>query len=124
MTTERLQVRILGRDYELDTGDLTPLEANHLAGYVDQKMRDIAEKFGLADTQKIAVLAALNIAFELTRPAVASPVLTPEDDAAVQGMVAQLDRLLRHVPEAGPVEAPPENPQPASPEMPDLPSSL
>ena len=60
-----LKVKILGHDYDLDTGSLTELEANQLASYVDEKMREISEGGRIVDTQKIAVLASLNIALEL-----------------------------------------------------------
>ncbi len=62
--SDRVRVQIFGREYEMDPGGLTPLEVQSLAGFVDEKMREIAEEFGLVDTQKVAVLAAINIALD------------------------------------------------------------
>src|SRR5438094_514230 len=64
MMSDRVRVQIFGREYEMDPGGLTPLEVQSLAGFVDEKMRDIADRFAIVDTQKIAVLAAINIALD------------------------------------------------------------
>ena len=61
---DRVRVQIFGRDYEMDAGGLTPLEVQGLATFVDEKMREIAREFSLVDTQKVAVLAAINIALD------------------------------------------------------------
>lgn len=61
---ERVRVQIFGRDYEMDPGGLTPLEVQSLASFVDEKMREIAEDFSIVDTQKVAVLASINIALD------------------------------------------------------------
>ena len=62
--SDRVRVQIFGREYEMDPGGLTPLEVQSLAGFVDEKMREISADLGLVDTQKIAVLAAINIALD------------------------------------------------------------
>lgn len=96
LMNEKLRVQIYGRDYELDPGGLTPLEANRLAGYVDGKMREISTTFNIVDTQKIAVLAALNIALEMSQQQNASSkALSAPDDQAVQAMIATLDKSLK-----------------------------
>ena len=64
MVGDRVRVQIFGREYEMDPGGLTPLEVQSLAGFVDERMREISDKFGVVDTQKIAVLAAINIALD------------------------------------------------------------
>jgi cell division protein ZapA len=64
MMNDRVRVQIFNREYDMDPGGLTPLEVQSLAGFVDEKMREIAERFAIVDTQKIAVLAAVNIALD------------------------------------------------------------
>src|SRR5947207_590287 len=64
MMSDRVRVQIFGREYEMDPGGLTHLEVQSLANFVDEKMREISEKTALVDTQKIAVLAAINIALD------------------------------------------------------------
>jgi cell division protein ZapA (FtsZ GTPase activity inhibitor) len=94
LASEKLRVQIYGHDYELDPGGLTPLEASQLAAYVDRKMREIADSLGLVDTQKIAVLAALNIAFEMGSRNAAPAGLARDDETKIKAMVAVLDGLL------------------------------
>jgi cell division protein ZapA (FtsZ GTPase activity inhibitor) len=95
LVKEKLRVNIFGRQYELDPGNLTPLEASQLAGYVDQKMKEIAEKLGLVDTQKIAVLAALNIAFELgSQRKSAAGEMPPQDEAKLKSLLETLEKAL------------------------------
>ncbi|HMU96478.1 MAG TPA: cell division protein ZapA, partial [Elusimicrobiota bacterium] len=59
----------------------------------DQKMREIADKLRLVDTQKIAVLAALNIAFEMGSKK-NNPDLSPQDETRLRGLVENLEKAL------------------------------
>jgi cell division protein ZapA len=61
---DRVRVSIFGREYEMDPGGLTPLEVQSLAAFVDERMREISDRFAIVDTQKIAVLASINIALD------------------------------------------------------------
>jgi cell division protein ZapA len=54
-------VSIYGRTYHL-RGEGDPDYLVQLAAEVDQRMREIAESTGTADTLKVAILAALNVA--------------------------------------------------------------
>jgi cell division protein ZapA (FtsZ GTPase activity inhibitor) len=95
LVKEKIRVEIFGKLYELDPGNLTPLEANQLAAYVDAKMKEISEKLGLVDTQKIAVLAALNIAFEMGSKNKSSVgEMAPQDEAKLKGLVESLEKAL------------------------------
>lgn len=95
LVKDKIRVEIFGKLYELDPGSLTPLEANQLAAYVDAKMKEISEKLGLVDTQKIAVLAALNIAFEMgAKNKSAAGEMSPQDEAKVKGLLESLEKAL------------------------------
>lgn len=94
LVKDKIRVEIFGKLYELDPGNLTPLEANQLAAYVDAKMKEISEKLGLVDTQKIAVLAALNIAFEMGAKNKGSGEMSPHDEAKLKGLVESLEKAL------------------------------
>lgn len=59
-----LKVRIFDEEYSL-RGDADREYTERVAGYVDQKMREIAQSFSGRPVGKIAVLAALNITDEL-----------------------------------------------------------
>lgn len=56
-------VAIFGRTYHL-RGEEDSAYLADLAALVDQKMREAAEATGTADTLKVAILAALNLADE------------------------------------------------------------
>jgi cell division protein ZapA len=94
LVSEKVRVNIFGKEYEIDPGGLTPLEASQLASLVDQKMKEIAEKLRLVDTQKIAVLAALNIAFELGQQHKEN-ALGPAEERRIHEMMAALDKALK-----------------------------
>jgi len=58
-----LEVEIYGQRYPLRTdGDAEYVRS--LAGFVDRKMREVAESTPTVDSLKLAILAALNIADE------------------------------------------------------------
>jgi cell division protein ZapA len=58
-------VTIYGRTYQLRGGGQAHME--QLASIVDDKMREVADATGTADTLKVAILASLNIADEYLR---------------------------------------------------------
>lgn len=60
-----LKVEIFGQQYPIRASVEDEEYIRRIARYVDEKMREIDESMGLASTQKIAILAALNIADEL-----------------------------------------------------------
>ena len=61
---DRVQVQIGGRTYTL-RGNRNPDAVRELAAYVDGKMNEIATRSSTADTTRLAILAALNIASDL-----------------------------------------------------------
>lgn len=65
MYEERIPVNILGQTYEILGDPSDALYYNSLARYVEEQMRDIQKATHIVSSQKIAVLAALNIADEL-----------------------------------------------------------
>ena len=83
-------VTIFGQTYHLRGGDDGTYLAE-LAAIVDRRMREVVETTGTADTLKVAVLAALNIADESlqARSGRAAP-----RDAATEARVARMITLL------------------------------
>ncbi|NTU51242.1 MAG: cell division protein ZapA, partial [Candidatus Aminicenantes bacterium] len=66
MTDRILEIEIFGQRYKIRVkGEEDEKYIGHLTSLVDQKMHEVAVKSQSADTTKIAVLAALNIADEL-----------------------------------------------------------
>jgi len=61
-----VEVDIFGGTYQV-RGEKDAEYLRELAELVDGKMREIAEKISAADTAKVAILAALNLADELSQ---------------------------------------------------------
>jgi cell division protein ZapA len=60
-----IEIEVYGQKYKIKVkGEEDEKYISHLTSYLDQKMREIAIKSKSADTVKIAVLAAMNIADE------------------------------------------------------------
>ncbi len=93
-----VKVEIYDQTYHIG-GDLEEAYVAELAAYVDRRMRDISEVTRTADTLKLAILAALNIAdecFQLRRGAEGKAL----DWAGKAGeMVEILDRYLKEAEE-------------------------
>lgn len=87
-------VTIFGRTYYL-RGDGDPAYLDELADLVDAKMRGVAEATGAADTLKVAILAALNIADESVRAKAEGPRSSDsEDRKRLARLVTMLDEAL------------------------------
>ena len=87
-------VTIFGRTYHL-RGQGDPGYLAELAADVDRRMKEVADATGTADTLKVAILAALNIADERFQASRAlTPKLDGEDEARLDRLLALLDEVL------------------------------
>jgi cell division protein ZapA len=82
-------VEIMGQRYPIRSA-LDPAYVTQLAGYVDAKMQAAMDENRSADSLRIAVVAALNIADEFFR----SRQSEDADDGALARRTAELERLL------------------------------
>lgn len=62
-----LEVKIMGKAYHFACPQEEQEELTESALYLDQKMREIRENGSVLGADKIAVMAALNLAHELTQ---------------------------------------------------------
>ena len=88
-------VSIYGRTYQLrgnEDGDYLV----QLAALVDEKMRDVAEATGTADTLKVAILAALNVADEYLQAGGGGPQVPNRgaNEKQLARMITLLDEVL------------------------------
>lgn len=67
MFEEKIPVTIFGQTYEILGNPADALYYNSLARYLETKMKEIQDATNVVSSQKIAILAALNIADELFR---------------------------------------------------------
>jgi cell division protein ZapA len=87
-------VTIFGRTYHL-RGHGDPEYLSLLATRVDEKMREVARTTGTADTLKVAILAALNLADDgIQGREVQVGRISSEELARIGEMTARLDEIL------------------------------
>jgi cell division protein ZapA len=98
-----LDVNIMGRSYKVTCPDEERAALLQAVAYLDQKMGEIKSSGRVASVERIAVMAALNIAHELlearTRGAPGSPPAADGFDIAevkrrMAAMLATLDQAL------------------------------
>ena len=105
---KQLEVQIMGQGYLLGCPEGGEARLHDAAQRVDAAMCSIRDAGKIRARDRIAVLAALNLAFELNEPTPAStpappasvsvpvpaPAGAPGDQAALAGLLQQLDRAL------------------------------
>ena len=97
-----LEVSILGRDYKVGCKEHERAELVEAVRLLDRRMRDIRESGRVAGTERIAVMAALNLAHDLLReqrskqvaPAQASAIDAPGTRRRIEAMQDAIDQVL------------------------------
>jgi len=106
-----IDVVILGREYRVACPPAEQEALLSAVAYVDRKMQEIAAKSKTAAAERVAVMAALNIAHELLSADASAPVKTSPDSGVdsdansgvdesdfqrrIGAMETQLDALLQ-----------------------------
>ncbi|MCW7537561.1 cell division protein ZapA [Aquabacterium sp. A7-Y] len=98
---KQIEVTIMGQSYILgcaEGGESALLEA---VNHVDREMCSIRDAGKVKARERIAVLAALNLAFELAqRPPSAAPPRSAPISAAPAGASTDVEALVRRIDEA------------------------
>jgi cell division protein ZapA len=99
-----LDVSLLGREYKVSCRESEQAQLMEAVAFLDRRMRDIRETSRIAGSERIAVMAALNIAHELLRARGDAAAPKPEragapiDDAAARrrilAMRSAIDQAL------------------------------
>jgi len=99
-----IDVTIFGRQYKVACNENERAELAEAVTYLDQKMREIRDRGKVAGVDRIAVMAALNIAHDLLRerqlsraPVSSGTANAIDDDGArrrIQAMQAAIDQTL------------------------------
>ncbi len=93
-SAEATPVTIFGRTYHL-RGNEDVAYLTELAALVDEKMSEVAEATGTADTLKVAILASLNIADECLQSRSGGPVRRNDgNEKRLARMIDQLGEAL------------------------------
>lgn len=91
-----VSVNILDRDYSVNCPSESKTDLAKAAYHLDKRMREIRRQGRVVGTERIAVMAALNITYEMLTTAGSSFV----DDAAVEKMCAKIEQVLSDLPDS------------------------
>lgn len=99
MSVETVEVQIFDKTYRIHSPAGEQATLKQAAAYLDQKMREIRAASKTMESERIAVLAALNICHELfTTKAAAAGKPAAEDPSkiaqALQLLIGKIDRVL------------------------------
>ncbi|MBA3022610.1 MAG: cell division protein ZapA [Gammaproteobacteria bacterium] len=92
--TSFLDVNILDREFRVACPDDERGELLDAVKYLDVKMREIRDAGKIASVERIAIMAALNIAHELLTTRVGGGFDLAELKRRMQGMQATIDEAL------------------------------
>ena len=97
----QIDVSILGRDYKVACKEDERAELMQAVELLDARMREIRDAGKVAAVDRIAVMAALNLANELLRsraPSPSEPAAAPIDDTRarrrIQTMQSAIDQVM------------------------------
>jgi cell division protein ZapA len=95
-----LDVSLLGREYKVTCPETERTQLLDAVGFLDRRMREIRDSGKIAGSERIAVMAALNIAHDLlrargeARPAKADNAAPAIDDAAARRRIAAMHAAI------------------------------
>ncbi len=95
MLEDKIPVQIFGQNFEIVGNSTETLYYNSLARFVEDKMKDIMRSTNVVSTQKVAILAALNIADELFRDRENKSLGGKNTDKRMEDILKQLDGAIR-----------------------------
>ena len=78
-----LDVSLLGRDFKVACKESERAELTDAVALLDRRMREIRESGKIVGAERIAVMAALNLAHDLLRERRVPPASVPEPQPAV-----------------------------------------
>jgi cell division protein ZapA len=89
-----LDVTILGREYRVACKEGEREELLQAVQYLDRRMREIRDSGKIAGAERIAVMAALNIAHELLRARSGAPATGGFDSVALQRRISAMQTAI------------------------------
>ncbi len=91
-----VDIYIMGREYRVSCPEAEVESLIQASQYLDFKMREIREQGKVIGAERIAVMAALNMAFEVqSRSPAAAAVDTDHVQRRIEAMEARIDEALR-----------------------------
>lgn len=100
---KQVEVTIMGQSYRLGCPEGGERALHEAVANVDREMCSIRDSGKVKARERIAVLAALNLAFNLAEQAVATPAPAKApasgegiDDPAIDVLIARIDEAIGH----------------------------
>jgi len=94
---KQVEVQIMGHGYVLGCPEDGEVRLNQAVAKVDEAMCKIRDAGKIKARDRIAVLAALNLAFDLTDKPVASDTSAPSlSTSQLQSLLKRMDTVLGH----------------------------
>ena len=95
MANNETQVTIKGRTLSVAIDGMSPLEIATIIGKVEKRIDDIAKKTQLADTSKLALYAAVELATELYIIEQRSTDANAAGSRKIEDMIGKLEGVLK-----------------------------
>lgn len=89
-----VSISILGKEYLIACAENERGELISAADYLDDKMREIRDSGKVVGTDRIAVMAALNIAHELLKQSPDSSKGTPDVENRIKSIQSKIEDAL------------------------------
>jgi len=89
-----LDVSILGREYRVACKESERDELLQAVQFLDRRMREIRDSGKVAGTERIAVMAALNIAHEVLHARTGAPATGGFDSTAIQRRISAMQTAI------------------------------
>ncbi len=95
MSQKAVDLYIMGREYRLACAEENQEALIHASQYLDLKMREIREQGKVIGIERVAVMAALNVVFEMQNRPLQSNVDTSHVQRRIQHMESLIDDALK-----------------------------
>jgi cell division protein ZapA len=95
-----LDVALLGREYKVTCRETERSQLMDAVAFLDRRMREIRDTGKIAGSERIAVMAALNIAHDLlrtrseARQSISEPAASAIDDTAARRRIAAMHAAI------------------------------
>lgn len=94
---QTVTVKILDREYQVSCKPEEVADLRRSAGYLDEKMREIKGNASVLGLDRIAVMAALNIANDLLAQSQKTDDVVASQAAEIKTLNAKLDHALSRI---------------------------
>jgi cell division protein ZapA len=99
-TAEGITINILGKEYMIACGEDERHDLQRSADFLDTKMREIRDNGKIVGSDRIAIIAALNISHELLTQSEGSAKMDTDIDSRIRSIQDKIDNALERSREA------------------------